>query len=74
MYTDRNFKSKKALKDAVAAGEVVNVFQPNDMVGRTQAVRDTPSTTVSVEGPHSPEPHRWYASVVVEYGRIVRVK
>lgn len=28
MYTDRNFKTKKALKEAVAAGERVTIYAP----------------------------------------------
>jgi hypothetical protein len=29
---------------------------------------------VAVEGPHYPEPHRWYAEVQVTDGRITSVK
>ena len=32
-YVDPNYKTKKALKDAVAAQVAVGVFQPNDMFG-----------------------------------------
>jgi len=65
MYTDTNFKSKKALKEAVAAGRQVTVFQPGGIF---------PSKTdgsISLEGPHYPEPHRWYASAVIKGGVIV---
>ena len=31
MYTDINFKTKKALKEAVAAGKEVTTFQPGGM-------------------------------------------
>lgn len=67
MYVSPNFKSKKALKESVAAGEVVLVFSP----GPFPAKKDG---TETVEGPHYPEPHRWYAQVVVENGRVVKVK
>lgn len=69
MYTSINFKTKKALKDAVAKGEVVTVFQPNNLFGT-----EPPTTgVVTVEGPHFPEPHRWYARVTLKDGRIVKV-
>ncbi len=57
MYTSINFKTKKALKDALAAGEQVQVFQPNDMFGTPTA-----NLSVALEGPHYPQPHRWYAT------------
>ena len=69
MYTDINFRTKKALKDAVAAGRGVGVFQPGPFGGR-----EPENATVSVEGPHYPEPHRWYARVTLKDGVIVSVK
>ena len=34
MYTSRNYRTKKALKEAVAAGEGIRVYQPNaDLTG-----------------------------------------
>lgn len=73
MYTTINFKSKKALKEAVAAGQRVAVYQPNDMCGKADEVQHG-EHKVTLEGPHYPEPHRWYAEVVVRDGAIVRVK
>lgn len=100
MYTDKNFKSKKALKEAVAArlayleaqkvqhsapftvGAVlasqvrqvpaVTIYQPNDMHGNPKAA---PNYTgpAALEGPHYPEPHKWYASVQVVNGEVVKV-
>jgi len=72
MYTEPNFKSKKALKEAVAAGQTVTVFQPNDIFGNPKANPDY-SGTASVEGPHYPKPHSWYAQVTIEKGRVVKV-
>lgn len=68
MYTDVNYKTKKALKEAVAAGKRVTVFQPS---GIFSAQRDG---RACVEGPHYPAPHSWYASVVLKDGVIVTVK
>lgn len=66
MYVDPNFKSKMVLKAAVADGQRVEVFSP----GPFPCPRDG---KVSVEGPHYPQPHTWYAQVLVEDGRVVKV-
>lgn len=68
MYVSPNFKSKKALKDAVAAGQRVTIFQ--------HGLGDVPTdeARVAVEGPHYPQPHTWYAEVTVENGRVTKVK
>lgn len=70
-YTSRNFKTKKALKEAIANGEKISVFQPNNMFGPSAEPPKNGRTTV--EGPHYPEPHKWYASVTLEDGYIVKV-
>lgn len=67
-YTDRNFRTKKQLKEAIERGEHVTVYNPGPFSSYI------PDGRVSVEGPHYPEPHRWYASVIVEGGRVVSVK
>lgn len=69
MYCDSNFKSKKSLKEAVARGETVSVFQPGPF--GSGGVSDGEHT---VEGPHYPKPHTWYARVKLVGGRIVAVK
>lgn len=74
MYCDRNFKTKKALKEAVAAylegkGPAGTYYQPGPFGGNVP--RDG---TFSVEGPHYPQPHRWYARCTAENGVIVKVK
>jgi hypothetical protein len=72
MYTTRNFKTKKELKDAIAAGERIGVYQPNDMFGNTDRVQ-VGEHRVTLEGPHYPAPHRWYATATVVDGKIVKV-
>lgn len=72
MYTTINFKSKKALKEAVAAGRQVRVYQPNDMFNNPKADPNY-SGTVTLEGPHYPEPHKWYATATLSNGVIVKV-
>lgn len=66
-YTTTNFKSKKALKEAVKEGRKVSIFSPGPFGCNQNGVE-------FLEGPHYPEPHRWYASVIVENGVVVKVK
>ena len=69
MYTHTNFKSKKALKEAVASGQRVTVFQPGPFGG------SVPRTgMITIEGPHYPQPHRFYCQAVLENGVVVKVK
>lgn len=69
MYTQPNFKTKKALKEAVAAGQPVTIFQPGPFGGKE--LRDG---TTTAEGPHYPEPHKWYAELTIANGLVVGVK
>lgn len=69
MYTDKNYKTKRELKDAVNAGHRVTYFQPGPFSGNEP--RDG---VITIEGPHYPEPHRWYARATVKDGVIVSVK
>ena len=68
MYTVKNFRTKKALREAVAAGEQVDTFQPGGMF---PPERDG---VIYLEGPHYPEPHRWYAQATVTDGIVQSVK
>ena len=64
-YARGNPPTKKALKALVAAGDAW-AFDPSEM----REVREGRNV---IEGPHFPKPHRWYASVMVEDGQIVKV-
>lgn len=68
MYTRKNFKTKKSLREAVAAGEKVGIYQPG--LGGPAPT----DGTVFLEGPHYPAPHTWYAEAEVRGGVIVKVK
>lgn len=71
MYVDPNYKTKKELKSAVEAGKLSksNFYQPAGLGP------DAPENgKIYVEGPHYPEPHRWYAEVFIEDGKAVKVK
>jgi hypothetical protein len=71
-YVMGNPPTKKALREMVAAhqrgdGPAVRIFSPGPFPCRTEGVE-------YVEGPHYPQPHRWYASVVVAGGIVTRVR
>lgn len=68
MYTTKNFKTKKALKDAIAAGEKVTVYQPGPFGGA-----EPKEGKIFLEGPHYPEAHKWYAQAQVKDGLVVKV-
>jgi hypothetical protein len=65
MYVDPNFKTKKAFKEAVAEGKMVAVFSP----GPFPAPQNGHAT---IEGPHYPAAHTWYAQCLVKDGYVVK--
>ena len=70
MYVNPNFKTKKALKEALVQGEIVSVYQPGGFFNPTIPT----DGKVFLEGPHYPEPHKWYAEGTMENGKLVKVK
>lgn len=79
-YTVTNFKTKKALKEAVK-----NYMDNNDGVKSSyNPVRcynpglggdlSNHTGTVYLEGPHYPEPHKWYAQGEMKDGILIKVK
>lgn len=66
MYVQGNPKTKKALKEAVAAGKQIGIFAPGLGTPKTDGVD-------FVEGPQN-APHSWYAEVTMKNGVIVKVK
>lgn len=69
MYTVRNFKTKKALKEALKEGPL-EVYKPSHAFGLGGPVVDG---TAVIEGPHYPQPHRFYAEVLIQGGKAVKV-
>ena len=67
MYTDINFKSKKALKEALATGKQITCYSPGPFPCKTEG-------RINLEGPHYPEPHKWYAEAFLTNGVITSVK
>ena len=66
MYTVTNYRTKKALKLDVDSGKQVDTFQPGGIFPATR------NGAIALEGPHYPEPHKWYASAIVKEGIIVK--
>jgi hypothetical protein len=71
MYTVINYKTKKEVVEAVKSGRQVAVFQPNAGIFGHEKAADG---SVYLEGPHYPQPHRWYAQGVAKDGVLVSVK
>lgn len=79
-YTYTNFKTKKALKEAVANYHA----SEDDKQKLYRAVKcynpglggplDNHTGKVYLEGPHYPKPHTWYAEAWLENGVVVKVK
>ena len=67
MYSNRDFKTKKELKEAISRGEKIRVYAPG--LGRPKE-----NGTESLEGPHYPKPHTWYAVVEMKDGFVIKVK
>ena len=66
-YTVKNYPSGAALKRDFALGIPITIFQPN-------AIFPALCTgTVYLEGPHYPQPHKWYLSVQVRNGVVVKI-
>ena len=84
MYTERNFKSKRELKLAVEAWNNRASYVPGAGTREPKPVRyfqpgpfgdNAPeSGTIYCEGPHYPQPHKWYARCEAKDGVIVKVK
>lgn len=70
MYTTINFKTKKAIKDALKAGQKLTIFQPNDMGFSPLPTQGR----VYLEGPHYPQPHKWYATGHMIDGYLVSIQ
>ena len=68
-YTNHNFLTKKAIKDALAAGKKITCYQPGPFGP------DVPTDgTVYLEGPHYPQPHKWYAKGVMKDGYLTSIE
>ena len=67
MYCSINFKTKKALKEAISTGRKITIYAP----GLGNPIQNG---IEFLEGPHYPAPHTWYAQVEMKDGYIIKVK
>jgi hypothetical protein len=67
MYADMNPKSKAELKRWLAEGRTVYAFSPGPFPCPANG-------WITLEGPHYPKPHRWYARARVVDSIIREVK
>ena len=67
MYTEKNYKTKKELKEAFKQGQTIYVYQPGPFPGEHTG-------TVCIEGPKYPEMHKWYATVEIKDNIIIKIK
>ena len=81
MYTDKNFPTKKALKEQVAAYNAAVAEGDTEKAAKLEVTIYAPGMgspkyngTDFVEGPHYPKPHSWYAEVTMKDGVVVKVK
>ena len=86
MYVTPNVKTKKELKARVEAwlskqayppapAGFATLRQPQPVECFSPGPFPCPKDgNVTLEGPHYPEPHKWYAQGVVENGILVKVK
>ncbi len=68
MYTTRNYKTKKELKEAFKAGKRIEVCQPGPFGSGNI------NGSCCLEGPHYPQAHSWYATVEVKNNIITKIK
>lgn len=77
-YTAINFKTKKALKEAVVNWHVASQNRAKNQPVRCYQPGLGPDLSnftgkVSLEGPHYPKAHTWYASAELVDGIVVKV-
>ena len=65
-YSQKDFKTKKALKEAVKSGQEVRIYSPGIFPPKTDGIE-------YLEGPHYPKPHTWYAKVQMVNGVVINV-
>ena len=67
MYVTGNPKTKKQVKEWLAEGKEVTIFSPGPFPAKLDGRE-------FVEGPHYPQPHKWYGQVEMKDGKVVSIK
>jgi hypothetical protein len=66
-YVDPDYSTKEELRLAIESGKRPQTYNPSGMFPTKQNGEDT------IEGPHYPKPHKWYARVKVVNGCVEKV-
>jgi hypothetical protein len=69
MYTVKNYQTKKELVADYLSGKKIETFQPGGYF-----TAGPQSGEAVIEGPHYPQPHRFYVGVTLRDGIIVAIK
>lgn len=67
-YVDPNYKTKKAFREAVEKGVQHRPYNPAGIFSVAT------NGSITIEGPHYPQPHKWYAACEVKDGVITKVR
>lgn len=75
---EQDFKTKDALKAAVKMNDHYLKTEQLDKIVPIEVFSPGPYPAPKegkayIEGPHYPQPHKWYASVEVRDGKVVKV-
>lgn len=65
-YVDPDYATKKAFREAVKAGKEHRPYSLGPFPLKHNG-------KVTIEGPHYPKPHKWYAACEVKDGVVVKV-
>ncbi len=68
-YLYPNLKSKAAYRKAIAEGQTI-IAKENTPFGNQLVT----SGKCTFEGPHYPEPHRFYGQAIVQDGKVISIK
>lgn len=71
VYASYNYPTKKSMKEdaeKLGAGRFM-VYQPGPFGSADRPIAE--GETVTLEGPHYPEPHKWYATVTRKGDKLV---
>jgi len=68
-YTTKNFKTKKEIKLAIAAGDKITCYQPGPFGPKVNE-----NGSIILEGPHYPQPHKWYGTGIMKDGFLISIK
>jgi len=67
-YIYPNFKTKKEAKQALQLGQTITCRRNCPWGHETIS-----EGTETIEGPHYPEPHKWYGKAIIKEGLVIKL-